>query len=60
MMLIIVVEIMVSFTKVLIRDCGRSSPHSTALILLNSKMNILFEKNPPTPFTNDFDMNKLF
>ena len=42
-MLIIVVEIMVSFALVIIIDYERSTPHSTALILLNSKMYILTE-----------------
>ena len=52
-MLMTVVEIMVSFTKsgidlgiiVSINYHERSAPHSTALIFLNPKMYILFEKN---------------
>ena len=39
---------MVSFTLVIIIGYERSTPHSTALILPNSKMYILFELNHPT------------
>ena len=41
-MLIIVVEVMVSFTLIII-DYELSTPHSTALMLLNSKMLTLFK-----------------
>ena len=54
-MLMTVVEIMVSFTKsgidlgiiVSTTDFERFTPHSTALVFLNPKMYILFEKNHP-------------
>ena len=47
-MLLIVVEIMVSFTLVNIIGYERSTPHSTALILPNSKIYILSELNHPS------------
>ena len=47
-MLITVVKIMVSFTLVIVKVYERSTPPSTALILLNPKMYILLEWNLPT------------
>ena len=41
-MLITVVEIMISFLVIII-DYGHSIPRSIALMLLHSKMSILFE-----------------
>lgn len=62
-----VVEIMVSFTKsgidlgiiVSINYHERSAPHSTALIFLNSKTYILFEKNHPSSSYHSLKFKKI-